>query len=237
MDTSASLASYHNSGQAKLRRNHLDNAFLAGLDWDQMPPSKDFKEMIAHISTFDDNSISPLCLAARASTSDNPTFTQAMNGPDADGFRDAMNTEMGTLDGMESWIIVRRTYDINILGLTWLFKVKHFPKGTINKLKALLCVRGDQEIDRVDMFNTYALDVSFSTVRLILILSIFLGWATAQINYTAAFINASVDEEVYEEMPRGYCKEGHMLKLQRSLYGLKQSPRNFFKPLLEKLNQ
>eukprot|EP00957_Ditylum_brightwellii_P181633 13836118-Ditylum_brightwellii.AAC.2 len=135
MDTSELIASSQNLGQAKLRHNHVDKAFLTGLNWDQMPPSKDFKKILAHVSTFDDNSISPLCLTARASASNNPTFTQAMNGPDADGLRDAMNSEMGTLDGVESWIIVRCTDDMN----------------------------GDQQTDGVDVFDTYAPVVSFST--------------------------------------------------------------------------
>eukprot|EP00957_Ditylum_brightwellii_P009167 693713-Ditylum_brightwellii.AAC.1 len=91
-----------------------------------------------------------------------------MNRLDADRFRDAMNSEMGTLDGMESWIIVRHTDDMNILGSTWVFKVKRFPNGTINKLKAWLCVQGNQQIDRVDEFDTYAPVVSFSTARLLL---------------------------------------------------------------------
>eukprot|EP00957_Ditylum_brightwellii_P119004 9076415-Ditylum_brightwellii.AAC.1 len=71
---------------------------------------------------------------------------------------------MGTLDGMESWIIVRCTDDMNILGSTWAFKVKRFPNGTINKLKAWLCAQSDRQIDRVDVFDTYAPVVSFSTV-------------------------------------------------------------------------
>eukprot|EP00957_Ditylum_brightwellii_P077673 5902448-Ditylum_brightwellii.AAC.1 len=70
-----------------------------------------------------------------------------MNVPDADGFRDAMNSEMDTLDSMESWIIVRCIDGMNVLGLTWAFKVKHFPNGTINNLKARLCVQDNQQID------------------------------------------------------------------------------------------
>eukprot|EP00957_Ditylum_brightwellii_P062073 4710882-Ditylum_brightwellii.AAC.1 len=121
-----------------------------------MPLSKDFKKIIAHVSTFDNNGISPLCLAARASPSNDLNFTQAMNGPDADGFCDAMNVKMGTFHGMESWIVMQHLDAMNVLGSTWAFKVKCFPNGTINKLKACLCVQGDQQIDGVDVFDTYA---------------------------------------------------------------------------------
>jgi hypothetical protein len=40
---------------------------------------------------------------------------------------------------------------------------------------------------------------------------------------------------VYVEMPRGFAKPGIVLKLKRSLYGLKQSPRNFFQFLKTQL--
>ena len=36
---------------------------------------------------------------------------------------------------------------------------------------------------------------------------------------------------VFIEMPRGFKQEGKVLKLKKSLYGLKQSPRNFFNHL------
>ena len=40
---------------------------------------------------------------------------------------------------------------------------------------------------------------------------------------------------VYVRMPRGYTKPGKVLKLNRSLYGLKQSPRNYFLYMKDKL--
>jgi Reverse transcriptase (RNA-dependent DNA polymerase) len=40
---------------------------------------------------------------------------------------------------------------------------------------------------------------------------------------------------VYVEMPRGFAKDGKVLKLKKSLYGLKQAPRNFFLHLKSKL--
>eukprot|EP00957_Ditylum_brightwellii_P104945 7999009-Ditylum_brightwellii.AAC.1 len=81
---------------------------------------------------------------------------------------------------------------MNVLDLTWAFKVKWFPNGTINKLKACLCVCGDQQIEGVDVFDTYALVVNFSTIHLLLVISIGLEWASVQMDYAAAFVNTSV---------------------------------------------
>jgi hypothetical protein len=83
-----------------------------------------------------------------------------------------------------------------------------------------------------------------------LILSIILGLATKQVDYTAAFIHAPIDWDpnwdamteqerersgVFIEIPRGFSQPGKVLKLKRSLYGLRQSPRNFFQHLKAKL--
>ena len=49
-----------------------------------------------------------------------------------------------------------------------------------------------------------------------------------QVNYTSVFLHADIEDKVYVEMPRGYKYQGKVLKFNTSLYGLKQSPRNFF---------
>jgi hypothetical protein len=81
-------------------------------------------------------------------------------------------------------------------------------------------------------------------------LSVQLSLATKQVDDMSAFVHADVDEpsdfdqlmpEEQErsracvEMPRGFAKLGKVLKLKKSLYGLKQSPRNFVHYLKSKL--
>lgn len=48
----------------------------------------------------------------------------------------------------------------------------------------------------------------------------------AQFDVKTAFLNSPVEEEIYMEQPQGY-EDGtdRLCKLQRCLYGLKQSPR------------
>ena len=56
-----------------------------------------------------------------------------------------------------------------------------------------------------------------------------------QVYYTCALLHAPITEDVYVHMPRGFEEDRHVLKLQSSLYGLKQTPRNFFEHLKENL--
>ena len=51
-----------------------------------------------------------------------------------------------------------------------------------------------------------------------------------------AFLNGELDEDIYMVQPDGYIEEEHarlVCKLQRSLYGLKQSPRMWNKTIDE----
>ena len=74
-------------------------------------------------------------------------------------------------------------------------------------------------------------------------MSVQLSLATMQVNYSSAFVHADFNKPhdfdqltpeeqdrsgVYVEMPRGFAKPGKVLKLKKSLYGLQQSPHNFF---------
>ena len=94
-----------------------------------------------------------------------------------------------------------------------------------------------------DPDKIFAPVVSWTTVRLLLLLSAQLELATRQVDYVAAFVhspiplpknydNMSPEEQkmsrTYVEMPRGFQKEGKVLRLNKALYGLKSAPIAFF---------
>ena len=74
-------------------------------------------------------------------------------------------------------------------------------------------------------------------VRLMLILEVLLDLKSKQGDVTAAFLHADLEEgeEVYVKMPRGFEKRGKVLKLRSTLYGLRQSPRAFWKYMVQKM--
>ena len=57
------------------------------------------------------------------------------------------------------------------------------------------------QIPGIDFDETYAPIVSCITIRVLFILSVYLGLHTAQLDYVAAFPQSSLNEEVYVEMP------------------------------------
>ena len=90
----------------------------------------------------------------------------------------------------------------------------------------------------MDVFETHAPVVQWSTIRMCLVLANQLDLKTRAIDISNAFVSSSLtpeDGDIYVDMPRGvdskgkpFSKEGTVFKLRKSLYGLRQSPRLFF---------
>jgi len=260
---SENIATYSDLGRQRVRQHTLDEMFLHELNWtcladlSTISTERVFLMIIAMHQTMDyeGNTFEewdPMILSSVANSQDNPTWNHAMNGPNKKGFWTACEIEITTLERKESWIVVERESWMHVLPSTWAFKIKRYPHGAIRKLKARFCVRGDWQVEGVDFFETFAPVVSWTTVRIMLILSILFDLKTRQVDYTAAFVHALIDADpnlefmtqeernragVYVEMPRGFREGNKVLKLQRSLYGLKQSPRNFFLHLKSKLEK
>jgi hypothetical protein len=83
----------------------------------------------------------------------------------------------------------------------------------------------------VDYQETFSPVAKLNTVRVLLSLAANLDWPLHQFDVKNAFLHGDIEEEVYMDIPPGYnasSKAEVVCKLQRALYGLKQSPRAWF---------
>ncbi|KAG7341235.1 reverse transcriptase RNA-dependent DNA polymerase [Nitzschia inconspicua] len=202
----------------KFKLKSLNESFLMALDWSKnqvLQTVSNYSKMMAlfQLATNPftnevDGELHPCLLTSKASQADNQIYEEAMNGPNRDGFFDAMKTELKTLTDMDCWEVVERLPAMNVLPSTWAFKLKRYPDGSVRKYKARFCAGGHRQIEGVDFFETFAPVVNWTTVRLLLILSQVLGLASQQVDYTAAFVHAPIQEEVYVQMPRGFSEPG-----------------------------
>jgi hypothetical protein len=178
---------------------------------------------------------------------DTPRLHEAMRGEHRDEFLAAMGKEIAELEAHGTWKIVRKESmpdGANLLPSTWALKIKRYPDGRMRKNKARFCVRGDKQIAGVDYFESYAPVASWSTVRMVMNLAIQRNWATRQVDFSNAFVQAELKEEVYVELPEMFRDEhnhgstnGVVLKLNKSLYGLVQAPLSWYNHLQKGLNE
>ena len=84
----------------------------------------------------------------------------------------------------------------------------------------------------VDTFSPVAKMV---TVKMIFSLAAKKKWFLYQLDISNAFFNGDLSEEIYMDIPQGYAErkgdnlpQNAVLKLKKSIYGLKQASRQWF---------
>ena len=118
-----------------------------------------------------------------------------------------------------------------VIPSTWAFKIKQYPSGLMSKIKARFCARGDLQTDLNDAFDTFAPVASWTSIRMLTIMSLQKNWKTKQIDFSNAFVHAPIDRDVYVALPimfqdsSGTESKELCLKLKKSLYGLKDAPK------------
>lgn len=101
--------------------------------------------------------------------------------------------------------------------------------GSVERYKARLVAKGFTQTFGIDYNETFAHVAKLNTVR-ILLLAVNLDWPLHQFDIKNAFLNGELEEEeVYMCQPPGFeVKNENVCKLNKFLYGLKQSPRAWF---------
>jgi hypothetical protein len=98
------------------------------------------------------------------------------------------------LESIEAWDEVEWEEDMNFINFTWAFKCKQYPDGLIKKFKARFCVRGDQQLEGIDFFETYAPVVQCTMICLMFVLEVLLGLKSLQGDLPVFFLHTDLEE-------------------------------------------
>lgn len=143
----------------------------------------------------------------------------------------AMQVELNALEANNTWKITSLPQNKKVVGCKWIYKVKYKSDGSLDKYKARLVAQGFTQTAGVDYFQTFAPFAKMETVRLILSIAAIHNWHIYQLDITNAFLNRDLHEEVYMRIPPGvvipesFKGKNPVCRLIKSIYGLKQSPR------------
>jgi hypothetical protein len=115
-----------------------------------------------------------------------------------------------------------------VLSSRVVFKYRLGPDGSIVRYKARFVARGYEQANGVEFLETCTSVVKPVSYRAMFALY---GWICRQMDVKTAFLYGELDGEVYPEPPTGILPEDTVLRLNKSLYELKQSPRRWYKKL------
>ena len=161
-----------------------------------------------------------------------------MKLPEADLWKEEAQKEIKSLQGLKVYTLVPKSNvpkEQNVIGSKWVFKVK-----TDNTYKARLVAQGWNQVHGRDCGGTYAPVCRLQSIRMVLAIAAELNLEVRQLDVKTAFLYADIEEEVYVKTALGFettNKDGVQLvmKLGKSLYGLAQSPRSWWKTIDPKL--
>jgi hypothetical protein len=164
--------------------------------------------------------------SAFAAAEPEPTLKQALNGPDAIEWQEAIDYEISQLEKLKAWEVVDAPPRANIIPCHYVLVTKRGPSGEKLKLRARLVANGQRQQYGLDYSETFAPTSNMSTIRAVLTMAAQRNWEIHQVDIKSAYLHAEIKEDIYMRAPPGYLKpgdEGKVLKLLRSLYGLKQA--------------
>ncbi|UYV81944.1 hypothetical protein LAZ67_21000209 [Cordylochernes scorpioides] len=154
------------------------------------------------------------------------TFEQAVNSKEAPYWRRAMKDELRSLEDRNTWTLSDLPLGKRPISSRWVFKIKTNSKGDVERFKARLVARGFSQKRNVDFFETYSPVINFSVIRMIFALTINKNWYNRHLDVDNAYLYGELNEEIYMSPPDGSNDEkceGKVLKLNRPIYGLRQS--------------
>jgi hypothetical protein len=172
--------------------------------------------------------------AAQLPLNDKPSFDEAISGPDAQKWQEAMLDELRSIDNNDVWETRPPPYHQKVFGCRWVLAIKRDAQGNVERYKARLFVQGFGQEIGINYDETYAPVIRMDNVRLLFAIGAFyrpLGVVIWHVDFNNDFQNSGANYFIYIQQPSGFRnRQGphDVLLLLKSLYGLKQSSRIWF---------
>nr|GEX10440.1 retrotransposon protein, putative, Ty1-copia subclass [Tanacetum cinerariifolium] len=115
-----------------------------------------------------------------------------------------------------------------LVSYKWLFKIKEGIEG-VQKPRYMprLVARGFTQRAGIDYNEVFSPVVRHISIRVILALTACKDYELEQLDVKTAFLHENLEEVIYMKQPPGYEQVNKVRLLKKSLYGLKQSPRQW----------
>jgi hypothetical protein len=128
----------------------------------------------------------------------------------------------------------------------WVLRTKLKKDGSVDLPR--LVAKGFTQKPGIDFNETFAPVARLGSIRLFMAIAVELGIQIHQLDFTSAYLNGEINEEVFLEIPSEFhdilneeesrkFRGSKVCLIRKAFYGLKQSGRQWCKKLDEKLKQ
>ncbi|KAH9678917.1 hypothetical protein KPL71_025907 [Citrus sinensis] len=160
------------------------------------------------------------------------TYKEAVSGKNADQWLKAMKEEMDSLYKNDTWTLVEKPDRKKVVGCKWVYKLKQGITGVEPvRFKARLVAKGFTQKEGIDFTEVFSPVVRHASIRIILSLVAVNNMHLEQMDVKTAFLHGELQEYIVMAQPEGFTvksKADWVCHLKKSLYGLKQSPRQWY---------
>jgi hypothetical protein len=153
------------------------------------------------------NNLDPIFYALQMQNHDVLTYAQLKRQVDTNKFVEAQRPEIDGLMDINTFEFISK---INLpprtryLDLIWMYRRKRRPERSLKKYKARLCVSGSRKIQGIDYTESFAPVVQWSTIHIVNTLTVMSNIKGKQIDFTQAFPQAKLKEDIYLRFPAGF---------------------------------
>lgn len=166
------------------------------------------------------------------------SFAEVKYNPFENDWRRAIDTELTAMETNKVFEVQPWTPGIKTIDSKWLFTIKYHDNGEPYP-KARLVARGFRDRSEYQIFETYSPVVNLWLIRWALAIANRRNLKITKYDVSTAFLNAEINKPTYLSIPEGFAepKTKSVLKLHRSLYGLKTSSKNWYDTIDDTIKQ
>ena len=171
------------------------------------------------------------------------TLEEARNSIEWPEWLEALKKEACAIIDNNTFEVVIKPKGRKTIKSRYVFDIKTDENGEISRYKCRLVAKGYTQVAGIDYESTFSPVVSFTAVRSFIASAAHKGHRIFQCDVNTAFLNAALEEELYLDIPDGMKISEDVLKrmqvqqsecclrLRKSLYGLKQASREWYRTL------
>ena len=115
-----------------------------------------------------------------------------------------MDEELDQIEKNDTWELVPRPKNKNVIDTKWVFRNKLNEYGQVTRNKAILVCKGYAQIEGIEFEETFAPFARMEEICLLLAYACSKNVKIYQMDIKSSFLNGELEEEVYNEQREGF---------------------------------